>query len=142
MLPMKTSLLLVDFGLVILIWMTQLIVYPSFKYYDELQLVAWHQKYTVAISFIVMPLMLLQVVLHSYQLYTSFNWFAVVAIFLIILTWFNTFAVAVPLHNQISKNTNSLAAAEKLVNINWYRTIMWSLVFVIGLINNFKTIFK
>lgn len=139
---MKTSLLLVDFGLVILIWMTQLIVYPSFKYYDELQLVTWHQKYTVAISFIVMPLMLLQVVLHSYQLYTSFNWFAVVAIFLIILTWLNTFAVAVPLHNQIAKNTNPLAAAEKLVNINWYRTIMWSLVFVIGLINNLKTIFK
>jgi hypothetical protein len=139
---MKTSLLIVDFGLVILIWMTQLIIYPSFKYYDELQLVNWHQKYTLAISFIVMPLMLMQVVLHGYQLYTAFNWLTVLAVLLIILTWLNTFAVAVPLHNQITTNTNPLTAAEKLVNINWYRTIMWSLVFLIGLINNFKTIFK
>ncbi|MFT7231252.1 MAG: hypothetical protein ACI8TA_000458 [Cyclobacteriaceae bacterium] len=139
---MKTSLLIVDFGLVILIWMTQLIIYPSFKYYDELQLVNWHQKYTVAISFIVMPLMLMQVALHGYQLYTAFNWLTVLAVLLIILTWLNTFAVAVPLHNQITTNTNPLTAAEKLVNINWYRTIMWSLVFLIGLINNFKTIFK
>ena len=55
---------LVDFGLFILIWLTQLVIYPSFTYFREQDLTRWHRKYTRAISYIVMPLMLGQVGLH------------------------------------------------------------------------------
>ena len=44
--------LLVDAGLVVLIWMVQLIIYPSFLHYDN-NLVEWHHKYTSRIALIV-----------------------------------------------------------------------------------------
>ena len=55
--------LLVDIGLVVLIWMVQLIVYPSFTFYSKENLVNWHQKYTARIAVIVIPLMFLQLIL-------------------------------------------------------------------------------
>ena len=53
---------LVDAGLAILIWMVQLIIYPSFLYYSEENLYAWHQKYTSKIAVIVVSLMLFQLI--------------------------------------------------------------------------------
>ena len=50
--------LLLDFGLCILIWMVQLIVYPSFLFFSDNNLFTWHKTYTKAIALIVMPLML------------------------------------------------------------------------------------
>ncbi|MFT7429007.1 MAG: hypothetical protein ACI9IZ_001504, partial [Nonlabens sp.] len=35
--------LLVDFGLVVLIWIVQLIIYPSFLYYGSKTLNKWHK---------------------------------------------------------------------------------------------------
>ncbi len=37
--------LLLDFGLVVLIWMIQGIVYPSFLDYNTENLAVWHRKY-------------------------------------------------------------------------------------------------
>ena len=125
--------LLVDFGLVILIWMTQLVVYPSFTFYATENLVSWHVKYTTAISLIVMPLMLAQVGIHGWQLSNQFSWVGLASAFLIALTWVNTFFFAVPLHNQIAENQEVLKAAQSLVKINWYRTVLWSAVFLLSL---------
>lgn len=123
---------MVDFGLVVLIWMTQLIVYPSFTYLSENQLLAWHPKYTTAISFIVMPLMLAQVLLHGYDLIEQFHWMRLLATILIIVVWINTFFYAVPLHHKISAQQDMLEAAQGLVKVNWYRTILWTLVFLLN----------
>lgn len=125
--------LLIDFGLVVLIWMTQLVVYPSFTYYSEPDLINWHTKYTTAISIIVMPLMLLQVGIHGWQLADQFSWLRLTASILIGLTWINTFLFAVPLHSQIDAQQDVLEAAKKLVRVNWYRTALWSVVFLLGL---------
>ncbi len=130
--------LLIDFGLVVLIWMTQLIVYPGFTYYSELELASWHAKYTTAISVIVMPLMLLQVGIHGLQLILDFNPAKLLASVLIVLVWVNTFFFAVPLHNQIGVGLEVLAAAHDLVKINWYRAILWTLVFFIGVYDFLK----
>lgn len=130
--------LLVDFGLVVLIWMIQLVVYPSFTYYAEADLVNWHTKYTTAISIIVMPLMLSQVGLHGLGLMNDFNWLKLICAVLIGLTWVNTFFFAVPLHNQIAANQNVLEAAHGLVRVNWYRTGLWSLVFLLSILDYLK----
>ena len=50
--------LLLDFGLCILIWMVQLVVYPSFLFFSFNNLFTWHKTYTKAIALIVIPLML------------------------------------------------------------------------------------
>ncbi|MEM6643379.1 MAG: hypothetical protein AAF616_10395 [Bacteroidota bacterium] len=128
--------LIVDFGLVILIWITQLIVYPSFTYYSEEQLIQWHPRYTTAISIIVMPLMLGQVGIHGWFLWNSFSWSGLATAILIGLAWANTFFFAVPLHNQIAAKQEVLEAASGLVRVNWYRTVLWSLVFLIGALEN------
>lgn len=130
---------LVDFGLVILIWMTQLVVYPSFTYFSPENLHAWHQKYTTAISIIVMPLMIAQIALHGYQLYEGFNWLRLVVFILILLAWVNTFLFAVPLHNKIGAGQEIAASALKLVQINWYRTALWSGVFLLGLVSYLRS---
>ncbi len=126
--------LIIDFGLVILIWMTQLVVYPSFTYYAENNLINWHSRYTTAISIIVMPLMLLQVGIHGWYLFNNFSWTGLVAAIMIALIWVNTFFFAVPLHNQIASERNVLEAAASLVKVNWFRTVLWTFVFLLGLI--------
>ena len=127
--------LLIDFGLVILIWMTQLVVYPSFTHFQVSDLVSWHQKYTTAVSIIVMPLMIGQVALHTYVISQSFNWLKLVVAILIGLAWVNTFFFAVPLHNKIGVGEEVLQSAKDLVQTNWYRTALWSVVFLLGIID-------
>ena len=105
--------LLIDFGLVILIWMTQLVVYPSFTYYDPDDLVRWHEKYTTAISILVMPLMLGQIAIHGYSMISGFSWLSLIAFVLVILTWVNTFFFAVPLHNLIGSNQQVTESAAR-----------------------------
>ena len=126
---------IVDFGLVVLIWMTQLVVYPSFTYFSKNDLIAWHGKYTTAVSLVVMPLMLGQVTLHAYGLVNDFSWIRAVAAVLIGMCWINTFFFAVPLHNQIGAEHQVMEAAHRLVRFNWYRTCMWTLVFLLSLFN-------
>lgn len=130
--------LLIDFGLVILIWMTQLVVYPSFTYFSSEDLFRWHEKYTTAISVIVMPLMMGQLGLHSYYLSQQFTWLKTAAFILILLAWVNTFFYAVPLHNKIGAKREILESAHGLVAINWYRTILWTMVFAISIFEYFQ----
>ena len=125
--------LILDFGLVVLIWMTQLVVYPSFTYFSENDLLNWHGKYTTAVSIVVMPLMLGQLAIHGFFIYEQFTWTRVIALILIGLVWINTFLFAVPLHNQIASGTLAMESASGLVRVNWYRTILWSAVFLLGL---------
>lgn len=136
---MQIFKLLVDFGLVILIWITQLIVYPGFGYYTAEGLHQWHSKYTAAISIIVAPLMLAQVALHVWNAFQNqgiINW---INIFFIILIWINTFGFAVPLHNQIGAGEGVLESVHRLVSINWYRTVLWSVIFGLSLYQYFNT---
>lgn len=132
--PSVISSLLIDFGLVILIWMTQLIVYPSFTYFQSDDLVIWHGKYTRYISIIVMPLMVGQLGFHLFGVFDQFSIERLFSLLLIAAVWINTFFFAVPLHNKIAGDIESLASAKALVRINWFRTIGWTLVFLISFV--------
>lgn len=124
---------MIDFGLVILIWMTQLIVYPSFTKFSKDELFTWHSTYTVRISVLVMPLMIGQLGIHVYELFQTVTVTGLVALGFIILAWVNTFLFAVPLHNRISSGDNISAAAIDLVSVNAWRTGFWTIVFLIDL---------
>ncbi len=127
-------MLLVDFGMVILIWMTQLIVYPAFSFYSEEELNDWHKRYTATISVIVIPLMSAQLLIHAYYLWVNQSMISIINAIIIALLWAITFGEAVPLHNQITRQEESLKAAKTLVHLNWYRTILWNVVFGLSLI--------
>lgn len=126
--------LLIDFGLVILIWMTQLIVYPSFTQMNSDNLFDWHTSYTGRISILVMPLMIGQLGLHIYGLTQTLSSGQIAAFLFVILAWINTFFFAVPLHNQIAGGKEISQAAKQLVSVNKWRTAFWSFVFIIDVL--------
>lgn len=128
--------LLLDFGLVVLIWIIQLIVYPGFLHYSNENLVSWHREYTSRFGFIVMPLMLGQLGISIYQLMTLTNLYTVLSLAIILLIWILTFVIFVPIHAHISKGKASEKMLISLVNKNWIRTFLWSLLFFYSIFNS------
>ncbi|NHF61051.1 hypothetical protein FK220_016990 [Flavobacteriaceae bacterium TP-CH-4] len=123
--------LLFDFGLVILIWMVQLVVYPSFRYYKKSDLMRWHERYTKAISIIVVPLMFGQLFLVIFQIVEVFDVVTATLMGLVIAVWISTFAQFVPMHHAIAKGDLKDGLLRKLVRQNWLRTFLWSTILII-----------
>ena len=124
--------LLLDFGMCILIWMVQLIVYPSFAFYNNTQLLTWHKTYTKAIALIVIPLMLGQLGIAIYQVFLAQNVYTLVSIVLVVFLWGITLLKFAPMHQQISKGNTQIQLLKTLVQMNWIRTIIWTLLFVLS----------
>jgi len=127
------AMLITDFGLVVLIWMVQLIIYPGFAYYKKEDLLVWHKKYTIYITIIVMPLMVGQLAFHGVDLLENYSLQKAAVGLMIVACWLITFAYAVPLHKRIDQDDEIELAVRSLIKVNWYRTILWSLVFVLQL---------
>jgi len=126
--------LLVDTSLFILIWIVQLVVYPGFRYYAQGDMKKWHPLYTQRITIPVMPLMLGQLALYGLACYQEPSVLRISQLALVLSTWGLTFFFAVPLHAAIEDNQNSLAARAKLVRVNWPRTLIWTLIFILNLL--------
>ena len=126
--------LLSDFGLLVLIWLVQLVIYPSFKYYEISNLKRWHKLYTKRLTVVVLPLMLSQLVLSIYILVQS-SWatFEIIDFIFVLLTWVSTFAVFVPLHQNITQNKDINDAVYKLIKYNWFRTAIWTIIPILSL---------
>jgi hypothetical protein len=122
-----------DAGLLVLIWMVQLIVYPSFLYYEPKNLVTWHRRYTGKITVIVLPLMAGQLGLIAYQLYQHLNAINGIKFALILFVWVFTFGYFVTAHGRITQGTVSKERLTRLVQWNWWRTLAWTLVFILSL---------
>lgn len=127
--------IIVDTALCTLIWLVQIVIYPGFLYYNESDLKRWHRTYTGRITIIVMPLMLTQLSLYLFISYSqpSFNSFA--GLGLILVVWAVTFFISVPLHAKIDNLSDTILARKKLIRTNWIRAIVWTLVFVLSIIN-------
>ena len=124
--------LLFDFGLVVLIWLVQLIIYPSFRYMDGQKLLFWHSKYSTRISLVVMPLMLGQLLITVLQLNEGSVISYIIAL-LVLMVWILTFLYFVPLHNKISRDRIDDRTLYRLVSLNWWRTVIWTVIFVLAL---------
>lgn len=125
--------LIFDTGLVILIWIVQLIIYPSFNYMKEQDLIRWHKKYTVRIGCIVMALMLGQLGIYITQFLQQPEFYSSVSLVLIILVWSSTFLQFVPMHRKISNERIPDGLLDRLVHLNWVRTSLWTVVFMSSL---------
>jgi len=122
--------LLFDFGLLVMIWMVQLVVYPGFKYYHRERLIEWHNIYTARISYVVLPLMLGQLLLSGIQLWGEVSWYTLGSFLIIALLWGSTFLQFVPLHDTISKGNFKEETIFQLVKKNWLRTVLWTFLFL------------
>ena len=133
----EISRLLLDFGLCILIWMVQLIVYTSFLFFSDNNLLTWHKTYTKAIAIIVTPLMLGQLGIVIYQIFLIQNAYTFTSIVLVVFLWGITLLKFAPLHQQISEGNTHLQVLKKLVQMNWMRTIVWTLLFLMSAVSFF-----
>lgn len=122
--------ILVDFGLVVLIWIVQRIVYPSFLYYNPTTLLAWHKKYRSRFGYLVIPLMVGQLGLSVYHAITLTTLYTLVDLVLILLLWLSTFLQFVPIHTTIAKGRVNEKLLVTLVRKNWIRTLLWTVVFL------------
>ncbi|WP_339840322.1 hypothetical protein [uncultured Maribacter sp.] len=123
--------LICDSGLLVLIWIVQLIIYPSFSYYKHEDLYHWHETYIKRIAIIVIPLMFGQLIATGLQVYYNQDFYTLASALLVIGVWVITFTVFVPLHKNISNKNSVQLSIEKLKLHNWLRTILWSLIFLL-----------
>lgn len=126
--------LLVDVGLVVLIWMVQLIIYPSFVYYRPENLTRWHQKYTTGIAVLVVPLMLCQLIVATTDLFLNFSFQSLFVVTIVLFLWIFTFLSFAPIHLKITNGEVTKELLRRLVRLNWIRTFLWSLLFIFHLL--------
>ncbi|MBT8328510.1 MAG: hypothetical protein KJN87_02300, partial [Desulfofustis sp.] len=74
-------------GLVVLIWLVQIIIYPGMHGWDQARFAQLHKDYATRISFIVGPLMLGQAALALHQLVTAPGGTAIMQTLLIGAVW-------------------------------------------------------
>lgn len=111
--------------------MVQLVHYPSFLFVDVLNFKKFHTFHSNRISWIVAPVMLLEL-LTAYFLvyYDSRNFLNWIGLALIVLIFALTAFVSVPQHNKLSCSHDE-AVIRQLIASNWYRTALWSVRFVL-----------
>lgn len=128
------NLLLINFSLSAilcgLIWTIQIVHYPSFLDVGADEYLTFQQNHMRNISLVVFPLMLLELAAGIYLQvqYVSFtlHWPVFLATFLLLLTWIITIFFASPLHSQLVSQGYDAQNIQKLISINWWRTLAWT----------------
>lgn len=114
-------------GLLVLIWVVQIIIYPGMHAWVNEKFADLHRDYTRRISVIVGPLMLAQAVLALRQIIIAPEFLSVMQAILIASVWSVTIFISVPLHRRLSSGYDA-RVINRLINTNWLRTVGWSLV--------------
>ncbi|HAS43967.1 MAG TPA: hypothetical protein DCS93_26050 [Microscillaceae bacterium] len=125
------SNLLVTFYLIGLVWLIQVVQYPGFDKVGTKNFHAYHEFHVSSIFWVVAMPMVIELILSLGLLITRppqvdmiLNVFLFV---LVLVVWGVTFFVAIPLHNQLADGGLNADITRKLTNINWIRTIAWTL---------------
>jgi len=106
-----------------IIWLVQLVIYPSFEKAKSTEFQVHHVK---SIGPIVALLMIIELMTMMYVLTTDQHIILISAAVCLVIIWLSTFLIQVPIHNQIQKNFDNLSI-KRLILSNWIRTIFWTL---------------
>ena len=108
------------------LWAVQLAIYPLFDGVGRDEFVAYHQRYTRGIGFVVGPLMLVEVLSAAWLLLHGLRAAPFVAsLGVLAALWACTAFVQVPLHNRLGRSYDA-EAQRRLVATNWFRTLGWT----------------
>ncbi len=124
---------LIDAGVTILIWLVQIVIYPSFRFADVGKFQEWHLRYTSRIFYFVMPLMGSQLALTLWQCGTMARTADFVSLALLAVAWLVTFFVSVPCHEKLHKEGHNAVTIDRLIKTNWLRTAAWTAALIAGL---------
>ncbi|KQC33881.1 hypothetical protein AAU57_11485 [Nonlabens sp. YIK11] len=124
-----------DVGLVVLIWMVQLVIYPSFCHFGKEGFDRWHHIYMRNITFIVLPLMLGQLILSGYLLYDSgFEFLHIVDFLLVGSMWLSTALFYKPQHEKLVAQKFDVPLCDQLTKTNWWRVVVWTIIVLLNII--------
>ena len=109
------------------IWVMQLVHYPSFHFIDSSRYRSFQNFHMSRIGFIVGPLMAVELItgamLLSFYKLSSVYFFS--SILLLVGIWFITAIVFTRIHNKLLNGYNEKLIHD-LIRFNWSRTIMWT----------------
>jgi hypothetical protein len=118
------------FAMTGLIWLIQLVQYPIFAYIAPDKFAEAHAMHSNNITLIVFPLMGIELLTAFYlvaagdapgnRLWMILNLLGVLAL------WASTAILYVPLHNILTIRGYNLEVIQRLVFLNWIRTLLWS----------------
>ena len=107
-----------------LIFTTQIVSYPMLFKVKSTNFKIYHEHYVEKISFIVMPLMVLELIVATLLVYMS-NSIIINLIFCnLMLIFLSTYFIQVPIHEKIKTDPNEKLLL-RLVRTNWIRTLLW-----------------
>jgi len=118
--------LALSWGLLVLIWLVQIIIYPGFHQVPSEDFRTYHDWYVKRITLIVLPLMIGEVAAVVLWLASAASMATGIATVLVAVVWAATFLLQVPIHRRLSKGKQT-KLINRLVATNWIRTIAWSL---------------
>jgi hypothetical protein len=130
----------VSCGLLILIWLVQMIIYPGLARIPSNDFVNYHAWYVTRITMVVLPLMICEIIIATACFFLQDNLFyPIVAFGLVVLVWFSTFAFQVPIHKCLQAGKDKIKI-RRLLATNWIRTVAWSLKAVTVVVFAFESL--
>ncbi len=125
----------IDATMAVLIWLVQIIIYPSFRTQQQDGFRKWHRGYTRQIGFIVGPLMLTQIAVHGMSVWVDPNPTGYVQVACIVVALVVTATRSVPCHRALSSRGKDADVIDRLVASNWLRTGAWTAVLVLSILS-------
>lgn len=109
------------------IWIIQILHYPAFSWIEPARFSDFHRNHTQRITFIVGPMMIFEMVTGVLLvLHPPRETLLLLNLVLILGIWICTFALSVPLHNQL-EGGKDVEKINRLIRTNWPRTFLWTL---------------
>ena len=110
-----------------LIWIIQLLHYPSYRYIQVEKFTDYQRFHTHRITYIVGPVMLSEVlsgiyltVLNDWTTFYTLNFIGLCII------WLSTLFFSIPAHNKLNEGFNDKTISN-LLKTNWIRTLTWTI---------------
>ena len=112
------------------IWVIQLLHYPSFHFINDHKYIEFQYFHMQRISLIVIPAMLIELASALSLAYFFRSTITIILLVLLLGIWGITFIFFTNIHQKLT-NGYDRSIVCRLVQINWSRTALWSLRFII-----------
>ena len=112
------------------IWVIQLLHYPSFHFINDQKYIEFQHFHMQRISIIVIPAMLTELASALLLAYLFESSLTIILLALVIGNWAITLIFFTNMHQKLTDGYDH-SIVNRLVQINWSRTALWSLRLII-----------
>ena len=112
------------------IWVIQLLHYPSFHFINDKKYIEFQNFHIQRISFFVIPTMLVELASALLLAYFFRSSLTIILLAFLLGVWAITFIFFTNMHQKLTNGYNH-SIVDRLIQINLSRTILWSLRLII-----------